>query len=233
MNKNSRNNLAAAGNPGCPETQNHPQGAPPRVVWLMTVLLLLSGCFSLRSSTPAAKLYLLENSPALAGPAPSAATTNSGKGPILVVALPTATPAYDTDAMAYTRAQHQLEYFTRSRWLDKPARLLFPSLVQALRDNSVFGAVISAPSTVKADYLVNFELLVLRQDFDPSGGSRVILNCRVEMLDERREFKGSRIFLESERAATADAEGGVAAANRILNRLLPSVAEFCAGLIDD
>ncbi|HDS16850.1 MAG TPA: hypothetical protein ENN66_09660 [Proteobacteria bacterium] len=195
------------------------------VIFLGSLLFLLNGCFRLGSPTPAARLYRLEAPAHLAASTPKKL---SGKGPVLMVSAAGAASEYDTAAMAYMRSRHQIEYFTHSRWLDKPARLLQTALVRELNEHPALEAALAAPSAAQADYLINLTLLELYQDFLPPESARLIFSCQLEIIDHRGKLVGSRVFQESEAATPPDAVGGVAAANRILSRLLPRLAAFCA-----
>jgi len=195
-------------------------------VLVLLFSLLTGGCMQLRpQAEQAPAIYLLEanfSSPSIKQE-PTAA-------PVAVVAVPTAAPGYDTEQIAYMRTTSHLEYYAKSRWADAPAHMIAPLLVKALEQSGSFRAVAAAPTPARSDYLVNFELIRLLQEFTDSG-SRMRLTCRVEVIDRNGILMASKVFDGTEPAVSQDAVGGVLAANRLLDRLLPEIASFCAAQV--
>jgi cholesterol transport system auxiliary component len=193
------------------------------------ILVILSvlptgGCVQLRSPVgQAPAIYLLEANLESAPRQPK-----SPSAPVAVVAVPnSAAPGYDTKQMAYMRHTSQLEYYTTSRWVDTPVRMLTPLLVKALEQQGVFRAVVLAPAPVKSDYLINLDMIRLLQEFT-GPDSRMRLTLQVEVIDREGLVLASRLYDVTEPADSPDAVGGVLAANRLLERLLPEIATFCA-----
>lgn len=149
-------------------------------------------------------------------------------GSTIQVATPTAAPGYDTAAMAYRPSAHELRYFARQRWIDRPARLLGQALMDGF---SAGGARVLAPgSGVRADYRLLSELLQLEQDFTRQP-SRILLAVRLQLVDVgKRRVLGSRT-LRLEQAAADDPAGGVAAANALVQRAVVESAGFCRELL--
>jgi len=50
-------------------------------------------------------------------------------GKSLLVSIPKAAPGFDTPALIYIRTPYLLEYYSKSQWVDTPARMLLPLLV--------------------------------------------------------------------------------------------------------
>jgi cholesterol transport system auxiliary component len=147
---------------------------------------------------------------------------------VLAVATPRAWPGYDTPQMAYMRRPREIEYYARSAWADAPARMLGPVMVRALAQDGTFSAVVPWPAPVAADLRLDTEVVRLVQDFGTTP-SRVELAMRAQVVDLRsKRVLGAGEWTELETAATDDAAGGVAAADRALGRLLRRLADFCA-----
>jgi len=168
-----------------------------------------------------ASIYLLDARPAMSrAPAPVRAT--------LAVGTPRAWPGFETPRMAYVKQPHELQYFTKSRWADSPARMLSPLLVQALDQSGAFGAVVYNPGAVTGTLRLDTELVRMQQEFQ-SEPSRVRVTLRAQLVDvQERRVIAVREFDEIETAAADNAYAGVAALNRALERMLPRLAEFCA-----
>lgn len=202
---------------------------PPRLLqyftggFLFLLVLSLPGCISLHPDRTPPSLHLFEVE--LGPPSQQAAT---GAGLVIVVNMPRAAPGYDTAAMAYMRHPGQLEYFAFHRWADRPARMLQPLLVQALDRTGSFRAVVQAPTPVRGDVTLDSELLRLRQVFPPSGPGFVELSLRLQLTAADNTVLATRVFEKSMQTASADPQAGVAAFDRLLEKLLPEIAMYCA-----
>ena len=205
----------------------------PWPTWLVASVcaLGLSGCASgLLPKPPAPAVLLALDASAWTPMPPMYNPLNPSSLRSLSVEQARAAPGYDTREMAYTRRAHEVEYFAQHQWLDTPAAMLSPLLVRALRDSGRFSAVTPASSTALADLRLETEWVRLEQNFltQPSQMHVVLRVTLLEIASGRvlgwREFDA--------RAATQsdDAFGGAAAANLLVQQMLPQVAAFCAEL---
>ena len=146
---------------------------------------------------------------------------------VLAVSLPRALAGFDTSRMAYSQKPYELNYFVTSKWADSPARMLEPLIAHALEQVGVFSAVVQTSGTVPADLRLDTELLRLQQDFMIKP-SRMRFTMRAQLVDVRgRRLLGTLQIDEVEIALSDDAYGGVTAANRLVQRVLGKLAEFC------
>ena len=193
-------------------------------IFLRTVLLLcllLTGCNSLpapQGSSPT--IYVLD--------APSGVPVSAAKRDLVIaVDMPQARPGFGTAQIAYLQQPHELNYFVNSRWINTPSRMLHPLLLQALEQSTAFRSVVRTGSAVPADVRLEIELIRLQQDFT-THPSRVQMTLQAHLID----LLGKRVlavqqFDVTENADTEDAYGGVNAANRLVQRVLGQVTEFC------
>lgn len=186
---------------------------------LGAVAVGLSACVSLGPETPSTRYELqaaLEGQP-VAGP-----------GPALVVAPPTAAPGFDGPRMVYVKRPHTLESFSRSEWVDTPARMLAPLLVRALERSGAFASVSDARSAGAAGLRLETEIVRLQQEFTERP-SRVRFTVRVQLSEvPSRRVLGVREIEAVEEAPSDDPYGGVVAANRAVRRALDEIAAYCA-----
>ncbi len=74
----------------------------------------------------------------------------------LVVARPEASPAIDTTRIAVVRTGLEIEYYADARWVDRPAAMLQPILVQSFRNSGAITVVADdradVPSGVRPQY---------------------------------------------------------------------------------
>jgi len=150
---------------------------------------------------------------------------------VIEVEMPRARAGFDTDHMAYTRRPSEIEYFSRNRWADMPARMLAPAIAQAIEHSRAFRAVLRAPSAVPVDLRLDTELVRLQQNFSVHP-SRLEMTLRVQLIGTNpARALASAQFDEVEDAPTDDPYGGVTAANRALSRLVGRVADFCVAQV--
>lgn len=146
---------------------------------------------------------------------------------VLAVGVPRARPGYDSAQIAFLRRPYELEYFTKSRWADTPARMLAPLFAAALDRSDSFRSVVQAPGGLPADVRLDTELVRLQQDFGTQP-SRVEIALRAQLIDLRSNRVIAEMqFEEVETAPSEDAYGGVIAANRALQRMLSRLVHFC------
>jgi len=198
-----------------------------RLALLALLSALGGGCSSLlppRAAPPA--FYALDaGAPKLPSVGAPAAPASA---PTLVVAAPQAAAGYDTRRIVYLRRAQQLEHFSQADWVDTPARMLAPLLVDMLTRQSAFGAVVAAPGPAVGDLRLDTVILRLQQDFTVVP-SRVRLTLRATLVDAAtRRVIAVREFDASEASASEDAYGGVTAANRVVQQQLQALAQFCA-----
>lgn len=187
-------------------------------VHLALGVVALIACVSLGPKTPTLRYELQAE---LAG------QPVAGPGPALVVAAPTAAPGFDGPQIVYVRRPHQLEFFSRSEWVDRPARMLAPLLVRALERSGRFRAVAEARSAADAGLRLESEIIQLQHEFT-TRPSRVRLTVRVQLLDvPSRRVLGARELEAVEEALSEDPYGGVVAANRAVRRVLDDIVASC------
>lgn len=199
--------------------------------------LCMAGCASIlapaRVELP--KRYSLDSPSAPIGSAMSpmplmpkmpARPTASG-APTLLVSMPYATVGFDSTHMMYLRQAHQLEYFARSEWVDTPARMLLPRLIDSLAASGIFGAVLPAPASARADFVLDVQLLRLQQEF-LTQPSQIHLTVRVVLLDNtRHQVLAWREFDSIVKADSDTAYGGVLASQQAVQAVLTQLVAFC------
>lgn len=192
-----------------------------RLLLTLFSVALLAACGSLRSPpTSAVHLYTLD---AYA----SVVASSSSHDVVLALTMPRASPGFDTTQMAYQRQPHQIEYFALNRWIDTPAHMLEPLLLQSLEQSQGFSAVVRTPTLVTAKVRLETEVIRLQQDFT-SKPSRIQFTLRAQLVDiSTKRVLAVKVFNVMESAASDDVQGGVAAANLALKHVLDQVLDFC------
>lgn len=192
----------------------------------LAALTLLGGCSASLwpAPEPLPALYTLD----AGAPVPPAAPNADPTRPTLAVATPGSAPGFDTAAIVYQRRPQQLEHFAAARWVEPPAQLLAPLIVDALQHSGAFAAVVPASAGARADLRLDTELLRLQQQFDTTP-SRVRLTLRAVLVDvPRRRVVATGEFDRVVDAASDDPYGGVVAAQRAVQQVLGDLAAFAA-----
>jgi cholesterol transport system auxiliary component len=183
--------------------------------FLIATLLWLIGCVS----APSINTYVLT-----AGTAES--PTLQASGGVLLVAEPRAEPGFDTALIAYTQSPFTLDYYTKSSWVDTPARMLMPLIINAMERSKIFTAVLSLPTPVEGNLRLETNLIRLQQEFLQKP-SQVRLTLRAKLIDTAtNQVLGTQLFEVTAVAPSEDAYGGVQAANVAVKRMLEEITDF-------
>ena len=198
---------------------------------LAPVIALTNGCSSLRPADNALpKFYSLDNPvTARSQTAQTSAAAQSARlpAPTLLVSPTVAAAGFDSQRIIYTRVAHQLEYFSRSEWIDTPARMVGPLIVATLAATDAFQAVLPASNAAAGELRLNTEIVRLEQDFTTQP-SQLRFTLRAYILDNAtRRVVAWHEFDEVVAAASDAPQDGVSAANQAVQQGLQGLANFC------
>ena len=142
-----------------------------RVLGAASCMLTLAGC-SLLFPPSAPQLYRLTPQTGVAPHGPPVRAQ-------LVVDAPTAPESLDTDQIALTRNQIQLDYFAGSTWTDRAPRLLQGLIIDALENGGRIVAVGRDSSDISPDYLLQTDLRDFQARYTGSGDQPPTIVVRV------------------------------------------------------
>jgi cholesterol transport system auxiliary component len=190
---------------------------------------MLAACALSGQNREAVTTYLLEWDEAFASESPTPAEPCAS----LLVTAPLAAPGYGTAGMAYVLKDHRVDYFATHRWVDTPARMLWPLITRALRASGLLKAAVESPAPIDAQLRLDSEVLKLRQLFSASA-SRIELSLKVDLYDlTMNRLLTSRVFSVTEPSASRDPYGGVVASNRAVSRVFDQLVRFMASVLAD
>jgi cholesterol transport system auxiliary component len=194
--------------------------------WLALLLAaLLAGCAPAllkRTPAPASQTHLIDWRPA------TPAVGADPQGPGLLVGPVLSAPGFGSSNMAYIRSAQQVEYFANHRWGDAPARLLEPLLIRAADDSGLFRSVAAAGSTLSQDLRLDSRLLHLQQRYGRESGE-LQLALAVSLVDvASARVLAAETLRVSEPLTVQTPDGGAAAANRAVDRLMRQLQRFLA-----
>jgi cholesterol transport system auxiliary component len=196
-----------------------------RLLLRLSVLCLLgflTACSLLsQSQTSAPETYTLSLDSA-------GSVAPKGTGPVLTVPAPQAQQGLRVAQIAYTQRPYEIRYYAEHAWVESPARLLHPLLIQAMERSGLFASVTSPSSGVVADVGLDTHLLALQQEFSgASSRGRIVLRAQLIDLNTRKVL-ASRDLEAAEPVTAPGPYGGVAAINRALGRLMGELSRFAA-----
>ena len=202
------------------------QCSPGRVIPAALLPCMTAACITLDLRKPeSVNLYQLDVG--------VATVTDGGGNPAgsLVISQPRARPGFDGPNMVYVSQAHQLQSFAHNEWVDTPARMLAPLLIQAMERSDRFQPVSPGPET-GARFRLDTEIVRLQQEFITHPSQvRFVLGIRLTDLAARRVLL-SREVEAVETAPTDDAYGGVVAGNAAVGRVLADVVALCGGVAE-
>ena len=192
---------------------------------LLVLAFALSSCSLPLGSQRAAqttRTYVLQ------APEDSVPRVANPNGPVLLISPILSAAGFDSSDMAYMRKPHEIEYFAQHRWVDAPARMLDPLLVQAAEQTGLFRSVVGSGSGVKADLRLDSRLIHLQQvcRLNPSQ-LQLALRVTLVKVSSARAI-ASRTLSVSEAIEARSPYAGVEAANRAVARLLSDLQGFLA-----
>lgn len=153
--------------------------------------------------------------------------------PTLLVSLPDPAPGFESSRMVYVKMSHELNFYAASQWVESPAAMLAPLIVQRLESSGLWGAVAHMPTPVRGDLRLDIDEVALAQEFlqEPS---RVRLSLRAQVLTiSDPHVLGTRRFDIREEAPSEDAYGGVLAAQWAVRQLLDDLQEWLGQCVRD
>jgi cholesterol transport system auxiliary component len=199
------------------------RGAFLRLMVTAAWAISLAGCALLRPAPESPRLFVLEGTF-------DAAPVSDGAGrQSLLVPTPTARAGYDGSRIAYVTKAYELQFFAQSEWVDTPARMVAPLLVEALESAGGF-QTIHGSGGVSASLRLDTEITALQQEF-ASVPSRTRFGMRAQLVDVAgRRVVATRELEAVEAAPSDDPYGGVVAANVAVMRVLRELAEWTAAV---
>jgi cholesterol transport system auxiliary component len=189
-----------------------------KILTLAAAVLLMAGCSPVKLPNPSTYQ--------LAPTMPVVAPVNKPVAQTLLVSLPQNAAGYDTEKMAYVQHQYQLGYFTKNQWVDDPASMLQPLMVQTLQDSHHFAAVTGAPFSGATDWRLDTTVLSLQQDFLTKPSQiELTVDARLVQTATQRIVAGKR-FIITVPAPSNTPYGGVQAANQATTIFLQQLTQF-------
>jgi cholesterol transport system auxiliary component len=187
---------------------------------LLLSLLLLTSCSFFSPVKPSvANKYVINTIPSV--------STKPTHPVILFITMPETRPIYDTTQMAYTLKPFEISYYSQNEWAETPSQMLLPLLTQTLQNTHYFQAVVTPPYNGQANYILNTQVLELKQTFTKQN-ALLNMTIRAQLIDNRlKRIIATKVFKTTQNISSKNPYSGVLAANRATARLLHEISEFC------
>lgn len=186
---------------------------------LVTLSILLAGCFSPVKTTPMSTYALIPNTSKLA-------KSSSHVNASMLVASTHAEPGYTTSKMVYVLIPYKLKAYANNAWTSPPSAMFAPMVASSLRDMSYFKSVVNGPFAGSVDYILYTTIEVLQQEF-MQPISQVRLKVFASILDVKsNQVIASKEFSQQAPAPGNDPYSGVLATNVVANTVADQIALF-------
>jgi cholesterol transport system auxiliary component len=128
----------------------------------------------------------------------------------LTVARPRAPQSIDTDRIAVVQPGLRFDHYNGLRWSEPAPQMLQSLLVGSLQASGRYEAVLSAPSRVVGDLLLDVELQRFEASYAAPGAAPVVhVQMQLTLVDARRGERLSSLIATGQSAAAADRRGDV------------------------
>ncbi len=126
--------------------------------------------------------------------APTQFTAKGGGSGQLVVVMPTALAALDTEKMMVEPAPGQITYLSDAQWADRLPPLLQARTIQAFENGSRLARVARPGDGVSGDYQLNMDIRTFGVRVEPSGTQAVVEISAKIIGNQAGRILAARIF---------------------------------------
>jgi cholesterol transport system auxiliary component len=187
-----------------------------KLLYALPLFTLVAGCVG-TGNVPPVQYYVLGD-----GEQSAVALRASETRRVLLVNPTTVSAFYDTQRLAYSRAEGQRAYYQFAAWTERPGRALSELLMLRLGASST-------TSGVKGDLVLHTRLDELYHDAASAPGAvRVALTAELVDTSGRRVGERRRFALSVPTSAE-NAPAAVEAANRAVALVLDEIAAWASG----
>lgn len=130
--------------------------------------------------------------------------------------------------MTYSREANVVEAYTKSAWIEPPTKLIQVAIANAFIQSNGYRDVLLSPTAISAPYKVETSIQKMQQYFDHNQ-SFVELSLLVRLVDaSSQKLLFSQQYSVKEPVLIQNAQGGVEAYNRALDKMLPTIVRDIA-----
>ena len=144
----------------------------------------------------------------------------------LVVDRPTIVPSIDTVRIARTSGI-EVEYYAGAAWVDRPAALIEPLIIESFQNSGAIRAVAGRRSDLRPDFMLQPGITAFQAEPAGSGppAARVVISARLLTMP-KREVAGTTEIGRSVPATAGDLPAIAAAFDDALGKVLKRLVEW-------
>jgi cholesterol transport system auxiliary component len=144
----------------------------------------------------------------------------------LVVERPNADRSIDTPRIARTSGV-EIEYYAGANWIDRPAVMIEPLIIQSFRSSRAINVVADRGSNVRPDFLLQTDLTAFEAMHRTSGPPDVLVAMAATLIRmPRREVVGTTEIQRTVTAQASDLESIAVAFDEALGGVLKRLVEW-------
>jgi cholesterol transport system auxiliary component len=178
----------------------------------LTLLGSGTGC-QLPGSSPPPREFRVTSATSFAGDLPKVTWS-------LAVDVPTTASAIATDRIARLKGV-EVEYYAGATWVDRPAAMIEPLLIQSFRNSGAIEVVVDRRSEVRPDFLLQTNLTAFQAEPNESGPPTAHVAVAASLVSmPRRTVVGTTEISREVVVQTGDLPAIAAAINAALGEVL-------------
>jgi cholesterol transport system auxiliary component len=148
----------------------------------------------------------------------------------LVVERPNALRSIDTPRIARTR-EVEIEYYAGGTWIDRPAVMIEPLIIQSFRSSGAIDVVADRRSGVRPDFMLQTDITAFEATETASGPPDVRVAMSATLIRmPRREVVGTTQIARTVTARATDLESIALAFDEALGKVLEDLVEWTLGM---
>lgn len=144
----------------------------------------------------------------------------------LVVDRPTIERSIDTARIARTTGV-EIEYYADATWVDRPAAMIEPLIIQSFRNSGAIGVVADRRSDVRPDFMLQTDIAAFQAQQTDAGPpeARVVMSASL-MAMPKREVVGATEIGRGVAAQAGDLPAIAAAFDEALGKVMKRLVEW-------
>lgn len=195
-----------------------------KILSIISISLLFSGCISITKELPAYKTYNLEFD------------TTQGKQTFfdksIMILEPRTLESLNSKAISYKKDGYISDSYVLSRWSDKPTKLIQQSIASYLNSKNRFKYITTSKIKLASDYTLHSELFEFNQSIE-NNQSFAKFSIRVYIINNQDKNVAYKNFNYKEKTETIDALGFVKAQNKIVSKFLSDLNIFISSSLEN
>ncbi len=193
-----------------------------KILSILFISLLFSGCISITKELPAYKTYNLEFN--------TKEETQTFFNKSIMILEPRTLESLNSKAIRYKKEGYISDSYVLSRWSDKPSKLLQQSIATYLNAKNKFKYITTSKIKLSTDYTLRSELIEFNQSIE-NNISFAIFSIRIYLINNTNNEVSYKNFNYKKETKTKDAIGFVETQNKLVTIFLNDLNIFISATL--